>query len=322
MSVHIEDKRIDFEFEKRGKTPLYTINSSLRNVNRAKDFLLFFDRIADYFGYDTEITEDEFVHFLSYYQKTYNLVLVQEDKKPNKSAFTPYFKKITELRPFEMISFKRAHNSVTLKKSPFNYDHFFSGRNTQLSLEEQNSIFMLYIMKRRGTLDFMTYFIQRLNKLWAKKDGLYEGVSVHELRTVYQLMPYFYAASFNNSYDIAQFVVNARLAFKKQEKYKDYGKFLQYCVDVTVIHNPICQGVKFCTPSTAKDYIDVLCRILESSSCFTEKNKHYTINENNFDKLNFFLQHTNEQIIKQLENKVLIQNAESYINEKQTENEA
>lgn len=311
MSVYFENREIPFVIDERNKTSLYIVNSTIRETQRINTFFQFADAFVKQYGYDQNIPLTKFMDFASSNSELlYNTYCsVDEQGTPSLSA---YKKKLSELNVMGLISYKSNRDTICFYKTAYDYSMFNANNNSSSNNTETISTLLLYIMKKRGALDFTHSLINYVEQIWINENKRCRlGVSRKELEMLYVLGPWFVKNKTNTSLKMAQFIIEQRFTFEQEkDKHAHYAAFIKYAVDRIVKKNTT-EKQQFVKPATARDYIDVLCRTMNGTYCFRHINQFmdqsFTLNANFSSKLSYFINHSYAYIHEKLVKNALIE---------------
>jgi len=316
MSVYFENQEVPFIIDEKNKTSLYVVNSTIRETQRINTFFQFVDAFIKQYGYDQNIPLKKFMDFASANSELlYNTYCSVDDQgTPSLSA---YKKKLSELNVLGLISYKSNRDTICFYKTPYDYSMFNTNSNSSANNTEVISTLLLYIMKKRGNLDFTYSLIQHIENIWIHENKRCRlGVSRKELEMLYVLGPWFVKNKTNTSLKMAQFIVEQRFLFEKEkDQHAHYSAFIKSTVDKIVTQNTT-ETQKFVKPATARDYIDVLCRTMNGTYCFRHINQFmdqsFTFNTNFSSKLSYFINHSYAYVHEKLIKNALIENLKTF----------
>lgn len=303
------------------KNALYIVNPTLRNPNRLLELQYIVSLVVRKFGFNTPISIEEFIDFTDNYATDFT----KYSNDSIEDKFTSFNKRLCELKILGLIDFKIKANSIYFYENEFSHISFnpqgYSHENGDFNFLETNSNFLLFILSKRNTLYFLTSLIKEVEKIWKtdlKRDR--DGISNIELTYIYIILPLLETKKQHHVKFIVDIIINNRLKYDRiknnqhnQVKKITYKNFYSSEINLT---EKLHRNISFKKASTVDNYIDVLFRTLESTSCFKLKDQFHmssvTINEEFYSKLSFFLIHDFNQIKTFLLNNTLLSQLHSH----------
>lgn len=284
------------------KNALYFINSTIRNTTRINDFLL----IANKYN-NKKILVETFLKDSTAANILKNFESQKKTQEENK--LEAYTRRFDELKKLNLIDYKISKDNHTQKKyiSFNNTIYYYELFNPKNYNEKENdcdyleviSNMLLFLLKKRNTLNFITYLILEVENKWInEKKRRRLGIADKELEAIYVLMPYLKYKNENDVKHIAELIINFREQFetnKKLDSKLKYSDFIKKHVEKEEINNSISgSNIKFIQLSSAKEYIDVTFRTLKATGCFSYHHQHImksiSIEKLFISKLNYFLE--------------------------------
>lgn len=296
------------------KNALYITNPTIRNPIRLLDFYYFISLLVKKFGNNTPIKYDDFFLFVEDYGST----LLTHKNKTLASKIRSFSRRFCELKILGLIDFKVSNGAFIFQELDISSEIFnplgYTLDTPGFDFLEVNSNFLLFILSSRNTLQFITSLIQSVESKWNTiYKGQRKGVSNLELEFIYVLIPFLDSIGKNNVTYISDLILEYRNKYKAANSKQTYNSFLDTQLELFVLSH---REFKFIKLSSAKEYIDVLLRTLESSHCFKLINqfKMYSlvINTTFISKLNYFLLTSFDKLKNEFITNVLVKNLKSY----------
>lgn len=272
---------------------LYIINSTYRSPARLLNVL-------------SQLQEKD-VNQLTYQEM---VDIVQKDiknEKVNDKAIAESFKrKVSEINRFDFVKIKN-HN--------ISYDIIIKNLASQLDNEIINSEELygnaiLMCLKQEQKLDKITALIQEVDQSWHTIGGHREGISEKEMVFVYAFVKVNGQQSIKTMVDN---IINLRLTHKQEKTLKN--KPGSYKLWLTKKMKAEFEDSGLLKLNSLGDYIDTFIRALTLSNCFVMNRneddskqfmKMVQINPVFKDKLNFFINHSYEDLKQLAKNNLFI----------------
>ncbi len=313
MNIQLFNKQTQLVIEDK-KNSLYFINSTLRQPERLLNFLSLFNTLKEI---KTIWSFNDFfcAACKEYPQESY------DEKTPHET----YTRRFKELMLLGLIKYSENTKNSTIILEYIDIDYLDSflplakTTNDSIQEREKRSTFILSLLKKRNTLDFVTQLIIEVENLWINQNkGKRKGVSNIELIFCYKISPIMEQQKKLNVQYFAKQIILMRNLYKIEKKkvhnlklkYIDFlksraqikeNRFLSYLEHLN--KNKIeTEKIKISIRlwETIKEYIDVTTRTLRITDCFQINNKFLsksiTINPFFTTKLNYFLENNYNHI--------------------------